>query len=194
MWFNQAPSLLRWQVCEPPGCRAVTPSGSELQAASPATLLKVHYCSSKSTSPMILQQLEIGVPKALGIYLEHGLYPGPQLQSKACFHDVPLNNLMPASCWFCVLCSARCPKGLVGFQKPHVRHTGSFFFFFFSGLEIYASRSSSDKSQGKTLLQNRKFPPGSPQPMISHLLQAPSGGGGVGTGLSGRLSCQSHSK
>lgn len=73
-------------------------SGTEWQPAHPATLLTVSYRANKTAAATLLQQLETGVPRALGIYLEHGLCPGPHQQSQVCFNDVALNNLMPASC------------------------------------------------------------------------------------------------
>lgn len=81
------------------GGESVSPKAAgQLPRTHPATLLKVRYRANKTAAAILLQQLETEVPKALGIYLEHGLCPGPHQQSQVCFNDVALNNLMPTSC------------------------------------------------------------------------------------------------
>lgn len=131
----------------------------------------------------------------MGIYLNTAL-PSPHQQSKVCFHDVPLNNLRehPVDS-FCVPYSAKCPKGLVGFQKLHVRH--SWVSFFSSGLEIYALtlRQTPGEGEGwRSPLQNTEFHPGSRCLACcrSPAVAVEGGGSELGMGLSGCILCQRH--
>lgn len=59
------------------------------KAAPQAAPLKMPYRANEIASALLL---ETGVPKALGIYLEHGLCPGPHQRSPAGRNDVALNN------------------------------------------------------------------------------------------------------